>query len=97
MALLLVALAGASAPRVQAQPLPILRGAVRDSASGVAVPGAVVLALGARGDTVARTVTREDGRFAVPLARPAARIQALRLGYRPQGTALPRIAQRPRS
>ncbi len=88
-ALLLAALGPVALP-AGAQPLPLLRGAVRDSASGAAVPGAVVLALGARGDTVARTVTREDGRFAVPLARPAARVQALRLGYRPQGTALPR-------
>jgi hypothetical protein len=94
VALLLVAL-GSAAPPMQAQPAPLLRGAVRDSANGAAVPGAVVLALGARGDTVARAVTREDGRFALPLARPAARVQALRLGYRPQGMALPRGEGRP--
>ncbi|MBU6366361.1 MAG: hypothetical protein KJT01_09150, partial [Gemmatimonadetes bacterium] len=89
---LLAGTVGASWRPLWAQPTPatagVLRGVVRDSASGAGVPGAVVLALGARGDTVARGVTREDGRFALAPRMPAQRLQLLRLGYRPRVVAV---------
>jgi hypothetical protein len=81
---LLLGVARPGAARLEAQPGTPLRGVVRDSASGEAVPGAVVLALGARGDTVARGVTREDGGFALVPRAPAQRLQLLRLGFRPR-------------
>jgi hypothetical protein len=63
-------------------------GVVRDSATGAAVPGAVVLGLGAAGDTVARALTTERGVFRLDAPRAVARLQALRIGYRPRAIAL---------
>lgn len=69
-----------------------IRGIVRDSASGSPVAGAVVMQLDARGDAVARAVTRANGQFR--LARPASgrQLHIVRLGFRPATIALPAVA-----
>lgn len=80
----LVALAAATlATTVSAQPI---RGTVRDSVSGLPIPGAVVLLLGSRGDTLARALTDPGGlfRFAALPASTAATLRVVRIGYLPR-------------
>lgn len=71
-----------------AQPL---RGTVRDSVSRQPVAGAVVLLLGQRGDTIARTLTGVGGeyRFAPPPDdRAPASVRVVRMGFAPRDRAL---------
>ena len=63
-------------------------GTVRDSASGLPVHGAVVLAEGARGTAAGRNITDQRGRFVVGLNAPAERLRVLRLGFRPREVVL---------
>lgn len=66
-----------------------LRGTVRDSTSGLPVPGAVVIAFDAAGEQVARNVTSERGEFALRGSRAAKRLQVLRIGFRPRTVESP--------
>jgi hypothetical protein len=68
-----------------------VRGVVRDSASGQPVAGAVVMALDAVGQTLARTITSERGLYR--LNRPPATmlVRAVRLGFRPTTERLPLV------
>jgi hypothetical protein len=67
-----------------------LRGVVRDSASGLAIPGAVVTLLDTAGALAARTVTNERGQFRATLLGNGVRsVRLVRLGFRPAEARLP--------
>jgi len=67
-----------------------LRGVVRDSASRLPIPGAVVSLLDSTTTTVARTTTNERGQFRVVLLGDAVRrVRIVRLGFRPADARLP--------
>lgn len=61
-----------------------LRGTVRDSVSRAPVVGAVVLLLGADGDTVARVLTDARGEYRFASESPRGSIRVLRIGYAPR-------------
>jgi carboxypeptidase family protein len=67
-----------------------LRGVVRDSASGLPIPGAVVTLLDSTATGVARTITNEGGQFRVVLlSNVVRRVRIVRLGFRPIAARLP--------
>lgn len=67
-----------------------LRGTVRDSASRLPIPGAVVTLLDSAAGTLARTITNERGQYRVVLLGPGVRaLRVVRLGFRPTTTTLP--------
>src|SRR5687768_4557447 len=67
-----------------------LRGTVRDSASGLPVPGAVVTLLDSAGDVGGRTITDERGQFRATLLGNGVRaLRLVRLGFRPARARLP--------
>jgi hypothetical protein len=67
-----------------------LRGVVRDSASGLPIPGAVVTLLDTAGALGARTVTNERGQFHATLLGNGVRsVRLVRLGFRPAEERLP--------
>lgn len=67
-----------------------LRGVVRDSASGLPIPGAVVTLLDTAGALAARTMTNERGQFHATLLGSAIRsVRLVRLGFRPSIARLP--------
>src|SRR5574338_658465 len=67
-----------------------LRGIVRDSASGLPIPGAVVTLVDTTATAGARTVTNEHGEFRATLAGNGIRSARLvRLGFRPADVRLP--------
>ena len=68
---------------------PILRGAVRDSTTSLALPGVVVSVLDARGATLARTIADGNGRFAVTVGAGAAQLHLIRIGFQPRDVTLP--------
>ena len=75
----------AAASRLGAQQL---RGVVRDSARAAPLPGAVVTILDSAGVPVARAISDAAGRFVVGAPSRAARLRAVRIGYRPRDLAL---------
>jgi hypothetical protein len=86
LAMLSIALP-ASARRADGQEL---RGVVRDSASRLPIPGAVVSLLDSTTTPVARTTTNERGQFrAVLLGDGVRRVRVVRLGFRPADARLP--------
>src|SRR5262245_35425276 len=82
---ILVALAAQSAAQD-------LRGVVRDSASKIPIPGAVVITLGPDARVFARTVTDEKGAFTIPRNQSASVVRFLRFGFRPHDVAIARDA-----
>ena len=68
-----------------------LRGVVRDSASRLPIPGAVVTLQDSASQPLARTTTSERGEFRIALLNHDAvrRIRVVRLGFRPISTRLP--------
>ena len=67
-----------------------LRGVVRDSASGLPLPGAVVTLLDSAGALAARTMTNERGQFHATLLGNGVRaVRLVRLGFRPAVAQLP--------
>jgi len=67
-----------------------LRGTVRDSSSGVPVPGAVVTLLDSAAGVAARTTTDEGGQFrAVLMGNGVRAVRVVRLGFRPRTVMLP--------
>ena len=67
-----------------------LRGVVRDSASRLAIPGAVVTLLDSTATGVARTITNERGQFRVVLlSNVVRRVRIVRLGFRPATALVP--------
>ena len=71
-----------------------LRGTVRDSASGVPIPGAVVALLDSAGGVAARTTTDEGGQFRAVLIGDAVRaVRVVRLGFRPRTVPLPSVRE----
>jgi hypothetical protein len=67
-----------------------LRGVVRDSASRLPIPGAVVTLQDSTAAPVARTITNERGQFrAVLLGGGVRRVRVIRLGFRPAVVTLP--------
>jgi hypothetical protein len=61
-----------------------LRGTVRDSTSGLAVPGAVIVALDAASEQIGRSITSDRGEFTLRVTRTPRRVQVLRIGFRPR-------------
>jgi len=78
------------AHRLEAQN-PEVRGVVRDSATGQPVAGAVVMALDAIGNTLARTITGERGQYRLNRPPNALLIRAVRLGFRQATERLPLV------
>ena len=78
-----------SAPALGAQQA---QGTVRDSMSGVAVPGAVVSALDSTGAIAERVVSGGDGRFRITLPVGSATLRVIRIGFRPRDVRLPDAA-----
>jgi hypothetical protein len=67
-----------------------LRGIVRDSASRLPIPGAVVTLLDSTATGVARTITNEHGQFrAVLLSDVVRSVRIVRLGFRPATARVP--------
>ena len=67
-----------------------LRGTVRDSSSGVPIPGAVVTLLDSAAGVAARTTTDEGGQFRAVLIGSGVRaVRVVRLGFRPRTVTLP--------
>lgn len=64
-----------------------LRGTVRDSVSGAAIAGAVLVARDAAGNVVARTIADSDGAYTLSAPR-AADLRAMRIGFTPRTAAL---------
>ena len=77
----------ASTAGAQQQTLTV-RGAVRDSASGAAVAGAVVVFRDGAGAQVGRAIARDNGQFNVVVPTSARRAQVVRIGFRPREVAL---------
>ena len=78
------------AHRLEAQN-PEIRGVVRDSATGQPVAGAVVMALDAIGNTLARTITGERGQYRLSRPSNTLLVRALRLGFRQTTERLPLV------
>ena len=77
----------AAATRAHAQ---TLRGTVRDSSSGLPIPGAVVTLLDGAAGVAGRTTTDEGGQFrAVLLGDGVRTVRVVRLGFRPRTVTLP--------
>lgn len=86
VALLIVAVAGG----LQTAAAQELRGVVRDSASQLPIPGAVVALQDSVATTLARTTTNERGQFRVVLLGDSVRrVRVVRLGFRPAVMRLP--------
>ena len=68
-----------------------LRGAVRDSASGTPIAGAVVLLLDAAGATIGRTITGARGTYRLSRPEAAELVRTVRLGFRPATERLPSV------
>jgi hypothetical protein len=85
--LCLTLLVAAAAADARAQ---TLRGTVRDSSSGVPIPGAVVTLLDSAAGVAARTTTDERGQFGAALIGNGVRaVHVVRLGFRPRTVTLP--------
>lgn len=65
-----------------------LRGMVRDSASQLGVPGAVVLLFDSAGRTVRRTLTDARGSYSLRLEQGARQLRVQRIGFRLQNISL---------
>src|SRR5436190_954636 len=78
------------AHRLEAQNAEI-RGVVRDSATGQPVAGAVVMALDAIGNTLARTITSERGQYRLNRPANTLLVRAVRLGFRQATERLPLV------
>jgi hypothetical protein len=74
-------------PTLQAQEL---RGAVRDAASRLPIPGAVITLLDARGSALGRNITDETGRYRIALPPQAVTLRFVRIGFRPATATIPR-------
>ncbi|HEY7236014.1 MAG TPA: carboxypeptidase regulatory-like domain-containing protein [Gemmatimonadaceae bacterium] len=68
-----------------------LRGVVRDSAGRTPIPGVVLLLSDTSGRVIARTITSEDGGYAIGLTPSIQRIRVLRIGFRPRELAIPEM------
>src|SRR6266571_802258 len=65
-----------------------VRGIIRDSATAGPIPGVIASLLDSAGRPLARTIADEQGRYRLPALASAARLQALRIGYRPREVRL---------
>lgn len=61
-----------------------LRGTVRDSASGGAIPGAVLILRDSSGTTIGRNITNERGEFRLAGIDAVRSLRVLRIGFRPR-------------
>lgn len=66
-----------------------MTGVVRDSASRLPVPSAVVRMFDASGRELERTVTNRDGRYRLDALPAARQLRVLRIGFRPRTIAFP--------
>ena len=82
--LVVIGLAGLTSPLLGQQ----LRGVVRDSGLAAPLPGAVLTLVDSAGVSLGRVISDGAGRFAIPLQPRAARLRAVRIGYRPRDLAL---------
>ena len=81
-----VVLATGSPRSVGAQ---VLTGTVRDSASGLPVPGAVLVLLDSLDQAVGRNITNERGNYTVTRSLAMRRMRLLRIGFRPRELPIP--------
>ncbi|MEP6780459.1 MAG: carboxypeptidase-like regulatory domain-containing protein, partial [Gemmatimonadaceae bacterium] len=65
-----------------------LHGVVRDSVSGHAIPGAVVMVVDSAGNTLSRNITGTLGIFRVFVAPQARSLRFLRIGFQPRSVAV---------
>jgi hypothetical protein len=72
----------------------ILRGAVRDSASGQAIPGAVLMLLGGNDVVLGRNITNERGEYGIALSSAMQRMRVVRIGFRPRTIDIPAATSR---
>ena len=68
----------------------VVRGTVRDSSSGLPLPGAVVTTLDSIGRVGRRSLTDERGAYIVTAPAEARRLRVVRLGFRPVDIDVPR-------
>src|SRR4051794_36916960 len=66
-----------------------LRGIVRDDASGLVVPGAVVSLLDSANRVAGRTITDAQGRYAFSLRSAVRTVRVVRIGFRPRDLLAP--------
>lgn len=66
-----------------------ITGTVRDSLSGLAIPGAVVSAFDSAGHAGRRTISDAFGRFAVDVPAGPALLRLIRIGFEPRTVILP--------
>ena len=84
---------GLSAQRAGAQaPAQFVRGSVLDSVTGQPVAGSIVMAMGASGTVLVRTLANERGVYQVSLPGAATGIRVLHMGYRPRDVPVPRTS-----
>jgi hypothetical protein len=67
-----------------------LTGIVRDSASSVALGGAVVSVVDSARRSIARAITNDAGRYSMELPAQAMHLRVVRLGFEPRVVMLPR-------
>ena len=70
-----------------------LRGTVRDSTTGLPIPGAVVMLLDSGGVPLGRTITNERGEYRFPLAAGTDRVRLVRIGFRFRDLPLARLTE----
>ena len=68
-----------------------IHGAVRDSASGQPVSGAVVMVIDSAGTVLARNITNERGQYSIASAGRARRARIVRIGFEPREVDLSSI------
>ncbi|MDE3152424.1 MAG: carboxypeptidase regulatory-like domain-containing protein [Gemmatimonadota bacterium] len=66
-----------------------LRGTVRDSMSGLGVPGAVVSTLDAAGQPTLRTISDQAGEFVLDAPAGTRRLRVIRIGFSPHTVSVP--------
>ena len=67
----------------------VVRGVVRDSTSQLAIAGAVISTLDSAGRVGVRVLSNERGLYRIPAASRVARLQVVRLGFRPVEVRVP--------
>jgi hypothetical protein len=89
LGVLAAVVAAASSSAQQQQPSVVIRGTVRDSASGASIAGAVVMVRTGAGNTLSRGLTSASGTYRLVAPAGAQTLQLLRIGYRPRDVRIP--------
>jgi hypothetical protein len=84
-----VMVAGAILTPLFVVPAQSISGVVREAASGVAIPGAVVSLSGIGGGAITQTIANREGRYTIAVTPQAQRMVVRRIGFKPFEMALP--------